>query len=183
MEDLGTYGFVVFPGLAGCWAGVFFCLCELWTWSDFLRHLLFTDRLLRNLSPSVLPRICFSFFFFCEKMKKSLSVKCYCVHITQCNTASRCLFFIWHSHTTCSFYGKDAMKWRLLASEDEVKQESCRKIIGADQVKKNKSPWVVLVMQSQLYVHKKRKLLRSQWLKGNPFRPPVWPTYPNLDSL
>lgn len=47
------------------------------------------------------------------------------------------------------------MKWWLLATEDEVKQESRRKIREADQVKKNKSPWLVLVMQSQLFVAEK----------------------------
>lgn len=59
---------MVSPGLGGCSAGVFFCLCELWTLADFLRHLLFRDRFLKSLSPSVLP--CMYFVCVCEKIKK-----------------------------------------------------------------------------------------------------------------
>lgn len=139
--------------LRGCWAGAFFCLCELWTWSDFLRYLLFTDWFLRNLSPSVLPRIYFIFFFF--------------FFLTKSNSMSRCLFFLWHSHWTCSSYGKDVTKWWLLATEDEVKQESCR-ILGADQVKENKSPWLALVMQSWLCVNKKENCCEVSGLKKTP---------------
>lgn len=47
-------------------------LCELWTWSDLLRYLLFTVRFLRKLSYSVLSHKYFFLimFFWCEKMKK-----------------------------------------------------------------------------------------------------------------
>lgn len=160
-------------------------LCELWTWSDLLRHLLFTVRFLRKLSYSVLSHKYFfliMFFLVWENEKSVSKVLWSAIVCIWHNIIVRLTDYILYGTHIEQFLWQDVTKWWLLATEDEVKQESSRKILGADQDKK-KIPMTSTLMQSQLFVNKTRKLLRSQWLKENPFRPPVWCAYPSLHSL
>lgn len=170
------------PGLGGCWAQVFFCFCELWILADFLRYLLYRDVFSKNLSSSVLP--CISSVCVWEKIQKVFMKFTAVLPYTFKTMEEHDSLLILYTALTenLSFDGKDGTEWGFLATEDEVKQESCQKIPGGEHIGKT-PPSRVLVMQSQSCVKRMRELLRSQRFRGNHSRPPVWLAHPSLESL
>lgn len=100
---------MVSPGLRGCWAGVFFCLCELWALAHFLRYLqrrVFENTVSTCFTLHIL-RVCVC-VYLCEKIMKVFisSLKCHCIHLKQWNKITHCSFFIWHSERTWVLMGK-----------------------------------------------------------------------------